>query len=136
MEPALTEIALGIVIEHDLALIIERQQREIGKSGTPIIWAFPGGKLDAGETPEQAAVREVLEETGHKVKAETEIITAEHPEYPVLIHYIGCSLIEKATVRTPQEIVAVKWEPVQNLPNVFTWPINNRVLGYLGLEEK
>lgn len=43
MEPALTEIALGIVIEHDLALIIERQQREIGKSGTPIIWAFPGG---------------------------------------------------------------------------------------------
>ena len=30
-------------------------------------WNFPGGKIDAGETPEQASYREVLEETGFKI---------------------------------------------------------------------
>jgi 8-oxo-dGTP pyrophosphatase MutT (NUDIX family) len=32
------------------------------------LWGFPGGRIDAGETVEQTAVREVLEETGLKVR--------------------------------------------------------------------
>lgn len=46
METNLTEIALGIIVENDQVLIIERKQREMGKSGNPIVWAFPGGKLE------------------------------------------------------------------------------------------
>lgn len=32
-------------------------------------WCFPGGSIESGESPEEAAVREVLEETGVKCKA-------------------------------------------------------------------
>ena len=32
-------------------------------------WCFPGGEIEKGESPEEAAVREVLEETGVKCKA-------------------------------------------------------------------
>ena len=32
------------------------------------VWTFPKGRVDAGETPQQAALREVLEETGYTAR--------------------------------------------------------------------
>ena len=72
-----TGIALGIVVDDRNVLVIERQQREIGRSGKPIVWAFPGGKIEEEETPEQAAVREIEEETGFLVDRENPIILAD-----------------------------------------------------------
>lgn len=37
------------------------------RRGTTNLWGFPGGKVDEGETPEQALVREIEEETGVKL---------------------------------------------------------------------
>lgn len=126
------EIALGIVVEDDNVLVIERQQREIGRSGKPIIWAFPGGKLEHLETPQQAAVREVEEETGYQVQAQ-QIITAEnHPQYPVFVHYVGCKLLGRAAVgELPPTIVNTDWTPAACINELFTWPINEKVQGYI-----
>ena len=54
-------IAIAIVIDsHNTVLIGQRPE------GVPLagLWEFPGGKIEAGETPEIAAQRECLEETG------------------------------------------------------------------------
>lgn len=59
-------LAVDVVIEladqpgHPL-LLIERRNEPLG-------WALPGGFVDVGETLEQAAVREALEETGLKIE--------------------------------------------------------------------
>ena len=52
------------IIEQD-GLVLATQRS--ATMTLPLKWEFPGGKLEAGETPEQALIREVCEELGISV---------------------------------------------------------------------
>src|SRR6201998_1757467 len=58
-------VACALVDADDRVLIAERPE---GKALAGL-WEFPGGKLDAGERPEEALIRELREELGIAVKA-------------------------------------------------------------------
>lgn len=49
------------VVEHDGHYLIGQRPTGVPLAG---LWEFPGGKVEPGESPEQAAARECLEETG------------------------------------------------------------------------
>ena len=53
----------GIILENDKILLIKRRNEPFKDK-----WAFPGGFVEYGEKVEDAAVREVFEETGLKTK--------------------------------------------------------------------
>ncbi|MCW5661582.1 MAG: CoA pyrophosphatase [Burkholderiaceae bacterium] len=53
---------------RDIALLLTR--RAAGLSAHAGQWAMPGGRIDAGETPEQAALRELVEEVGLQLPAD------------------------------------------------------------------
>lgn len=56
--------ALAVVIRDGQALLVRRaNQPDMGK------WGFPGGKMEAGETVRDTAVRELFEETGVRARA-------------------------------------------------------------------
>ena len=55
------DIALGVVIRDGKVLIQQRYRRNQG-----MVFEFPGGSIDQGETGKQAAARELWEETGLK----------------------------------------------------------------------
>ena len=55
-----TPIAIAVV-EHEGRFLIGQRPAGVPLAG---LWEFPGGKIEPGETPEAAAVRECLEETG------------------------------------------------------------------------
>jgi acetyl-CoA carboxylase carboxyl transferase subunit beta len=62
MEPRL---AVGaVVLREDGAVLLVRRARPPSVGS----WTLPGGKVEEGETPEDAIVREVLEETGLRVE--------------------------------------------------------------------
>lgn len=54
-------LAMAVVVRNGKILVQERFRRDKG-----MVFEFPGGTIDQGETPEQAAVRELWEETGLK----------------------------------------------------------------------
>jgi len=59
------QIAVAIV-EHDGRFLVGRRAEGVALAGYD---EFPGGKVEPGETPEAAAERECLEETGLRVRA-------------------------------------------------------------------
>ncbi len=66
-----THVTGSAIVVSELGVLLHRHKR-LG------IWLQPGGHIDAGESPWDAAVRETLEETG---------LTASHPpEGPLLVH--------------------------------------------------
>ena len=63
-EPILRPAARLLVIDSADRLLLMCWQHEMLRSPNGRVWITPGGGVDAGETYEQAAVRELLEETG------------------------------------------------------------------------
>jgi 8-oxo-dGTP diphosphatase len=92
-------------------LVIRRQD------GVPP-WAFPGGKVEPGETPPDAARREVLEETGVHAAITAELGRRVHPLTGAeMIYFAGDATSEVATC-TDAAIAEVRWTPVDALGNL------------------
>jgi 8-oxo-dGTP diphosphatase len=77
VNPTIIEVAVGILIRQDGALLLST--RPEGKP-YPGFWEFPGGKLEAGETVEQALRRELIEELGITI-ADTEVWRVTEHQY-------------------------------------------------------
>ena len=62
----MVEVVAGIIYKGDKFLIAQRNLKK-AQGG---LWEFPGGKLEVGETPEDALVREIKEEFNADIKVE------------------------------------------------------------------
>ena len=85
-------------------------------------WEFPGGKIESGETPQQALKREIHEELDTEISVGDHLITVEY-DYPKFHMTMGCYLCsvvsgkltllehEAAKWLGPDELESVKWLP-------------------------
>ena len=72
-------------------------------------WEFPGGKVEEGETPEAAIVREIKEELEAEIKVEKYIHTVEY-DYPTFHLSMKCYLCKvKSGELTLKEHEAARW---------------------------
>ena len=85
-------------------------------------WEFPGGKIESGERPQEALVREIQEELDAEIEVGDLLETVEwdYPDFHLTMHCFLCSLLsdsfhlnehEAAAWLTPEDLHSVKWLP-------------------------
>jgi 8-oxo-dGTP pyrophosphatase MutT (NUDIX family) len=75
MVPTLRPTARVLLVDEDERVLLFRGESDADGSG---FWFATGGGIEPGETSQQAAVREVLEETGQRIELGPEVWTRRH----------------------------------------------------------
>ena len=85
-------------------------------------WEFPGGKVESGESPEEALVREIREELDTSIEVEEFLTTVEY-DYPAFHLVMDCYWCKVKEGRlTLLEHEAAKWLPADQLRQVRWLP--------------
>ena len=109
-----TEVAVGILIRADGALLLSTRPEGKPYAG---YWEFPGGKIEAGESVEQALRRELIEELGVTIGPAPVWKVTEH-DYPhALVRLHWCKVYDWSGVFEMREGQQMAWQP---------WPIQVR----------
>ncbi len=120
------QIEVVAAIIHDGRGRIFATQRGYGdyKDG----WEFPGGKMEAGETPEEALKREIWEELETRicVKQLVETVEWDYPQFHLTMHCYWCS-VESGEL-TLKEHEAAKWLEKEQLDSVDWLPADRLLL--------
>lgn len=126
VEAQALRVAIAVVVRGDEVLLVCR------RGSDSLAWQFPAGAIEAGESPEQAAVRETLEETGLKVKAASLIGQRVHPKTGREMSYTACSVIGgEAHVADADELDAVAWVRLEEIPKYVPYGLFEPVQKYL-----
>lgn len=129
-------VGFGVMLLKDGAVLLGHRHGDAAKASSELhgegTWTMPGGKLHFLESPEDGAVREVLEETGIVLKKDDLKLVSVSNDMVADAHFITFGfLCERFTgepeVREPDEITEWKWFPLDALPAPLYFP-SERVL--------
>lgn len=114
------EVVAGIILdERGRIFCVQR-----GESSKPYIskkWEFPGGKLEAGETREEALIRELKEELRIDVDPFEFVITIDHPypDFRLIMHSFKCRILSDKEPELTEHLQS-KWLIPSDL-DVLDW---------------
>lgn len=94
-------------------------------------WEFPGGKVEEGESHEEALKREIMEELDTKIKVGNllETIEYDYPEFHLTMYCYLCT-IESGTL-TLKEHMAARWLTKETINSVNWLEADLALIGYL-----
>lgn len=116
------KVAVGVVVELDGRIVLGRRNHE-PKLGC---WSFPSGFVDSGEVLEAAAMREVEEETGLKVRLDRLLGVYSRPgERVVFVAYAGAA--EGGSLTPGEECIEVASFDADALPEL-AFPNDDAIL--------
>jgi len=124
--PDRPKVGLGVIIIKDNKVLLGQRKNAHGEGS----WCPPGGHLEYGETWEECAQRETLEETGIKIKnihfgtATNDIFTKESKHY-ITIHMLADYQEGEPQVMEPDKCEQWDWFTWDNLPQPLFVPAQN-----------
>ena len=125
------EVVAAIIVKDHKVFATQR-----GYGEWKDFWEFPGGKIDAGETPEEALCREIKEELDTEI-AVGELFTTidyDYPTFHITMHCYLCT-IENGSL-TLLEHEAAKWLSLEQLDSVTWLPADLLVIAELQNKSK
>lgn len=129
-------IVNAIVLNDEGEILLVRRERKWHKEAHGK-WEFPGGKIDFGETPAEACVRETKEESGFDVKIKKLIpeIISSYWEYPdrlsqqILLCYL-CELKGGEASLEDHGVSEIKWFDIEEAKELKCLPGTLEFLNY------
>ena len=125
------EVVAAIIVKDHKVFATQR-----GYGEWKDFWEFPGGKIDAGETPEEALCREIKEELDTEI-AVGELFTTidyDYPTFHITMHCYLCT-IENGSL-TLLEHEAAKWLSLDQLDSITWLPADQIVIAELQNKSK
>jgi len=135
--PDLPRVAVGAVVLKDNRVLLVRRAKPPAQG----LWAIPGGSVELGETLQQAAEREILEETGITIQAKKPVYTFDLIEKDennrIRFHYVIVDLMADYISGKPlpgDDADEVRWVSSEELKNLDVNPrtltVLNSVFGF------
>jgi 8-oxo-dGTP diphosphatase len=123
------QAAGGIVVRdgtHRRIAVVQRSKDER--------WVLPRGKLERGENPAAGARREVVEETGHRVKVHEFLgaITYRARGRPKVVQFWRMQAYERPSRDIMKDIAAVEWLPLAAAVRRLSYPLEKLFLRHVG----
>lgn len=123
----MTEVAAALIWDKDKFLICQRPADKT----RALLWEFVGGKVEAGETKEQALIRECMEELAIKIAVDDIFIDVVH-EYPDMIVHL--TLFNAAIIEGIPQMLEhndIRWITPSEIDNYEFCPADVEILAKL-----
>ena len=107
------EVVAAIIFREGKVLCVQRPNNT--REYISLKWEFPGGKVEVGESREEALVREIREELSVDIEVSEFLMTVEHtyPDFHLTMHVFKC-VLDNGEI-TLNEHVAHKWLSIDEL---------------------
>lgn len=124
--PSYPRVGVGVIVKYENKFLIGQRKGAHGED----TWSVPGGNLDYGESPEQCAKREVLEETGLNIVEPSFIALTSDVFKTEKKHYVTLWLTAVVSSNTfkitePDKYINIRWISIEDLPSKLFLPLKN-----------
>ena len=118
------EVVAAVIRDEDGKILATQRGYGAMQDG----WEFPGGKMEPGETPQEALQREISEELAVTIEVDEFLCTVHYnyPEFYLTMHCYWCHVVQGAVKLLEHE--AARWLTMDQLNTVDWLPADQEVI--------